>query len=284
MAERILNCGGKPLDLSKPQVMGILNVTPDSFSDGGFSPDFSPGAAVRRAHEMVEEGTAIIDVGGESTRPGAQPVPLDEELKRVIPVIRALDKEISVPISVDTYKPEVMRVAVEAGAGMINDVMALRAPGAVEVAKALGVPVCLMHMKGEPRTMQRFPTYDDVVAEVKAFLAERIAACVEAGVARERLVIDPGFGFGKTLQHNLLLLKYLPDLLDLEAPLLVGLSRKSMIGGVLNAPLEGRLYGSLTLAALAVWQGASLVRAHDVASTVQAITLCQAVREATKGK
>jgi dihydropteroate synthase len=167
---------------------------------------------------------------------------------------------------------------------MINDVMALRAPGAIEVAKALGVPVCLMHMKGEPRTMQRSPTYDDVVAEVKAFLAERIAACVEVGIGREQLIIDPGFGFGKTLQHNLLLLKYLPDLLDLDTPLLIGLSRKSMIGAVLNAPLEGRLYGSLTLASLAIWQGASLVRAHDVAPTVQIIRLCHAVREATKGR
>jgi dihydropteroate synthase len=227
---------------------------------------------------MVEEGAAIIDIGGESTRPGAEPVSTEEELTRVIPVIRALRREIDVPISIDTYKPEVMRAAVEAGAGMINDVMALRTPGAIEMAKALAVPVCLMHMRGEPRTMQKSPHYDDVVAEVKAFLAARVAACVAVGIAAERLIVDPGFGFGKTLQHNLLLLKYLPELVQLDAPLLVGLSRKSMISAVLDVPLEGRLYGSLTLAALAVWQGASLVRAHEVGPTLQAITLCQAVK------
>ncbi|MHB8747421.1 MAG: dihydropteroate synthase, partial [Gammaproteobacteria bacterium] len=205
----LLDCAGRFLDLSAPRVMGILNVTPDSFSDGG---DFlSVAAAVAHARQMVEEGAAIIDVGGESTRPGATAVPVREELRRVIPVIKALAAELAVPLSIDTAKPEVMRAAVEAGAGFINDVYALRAPGALAVAASLSVPVCLMHMQGEPRTMQQSPQYDDVVGEVRGFLAERVQACLDAGIARHQLLIDPGFGFGKTLDHNLCLLQHLED-------------------------------------------------------------------------
>lgn len=278
MTGRMLDCAGRALDLTHPQVMGILNVTPDSFSDGGFY--LSADAALRHARQMVQEGAAIIDVGGESTRPGAEPVSAQEEIERVVPVIEALRRELAVPISIDTRKPEVMRAAVAAGAGMINDVMALRAPGALDAAGDLGVPVCLMHMQGEPRTMQRAPCYADVVAEVKAFLAERLEACEIAGTPRERLVVDPGFGFGKTVSHNLQLLKHLGSLLTLGVPVLVGLSRKSMISALLGVQPSERLFGSLTLAALAVWQGASMVRVHDVAATVQAVRLCQAIKEA----
>ncbi|RMD68697.1 MAG: dihydropteroate synthase [Gammaproteobacteria bacterium] len=256
--------------------MGILNVTPDSFSDGGLF--FSTEAALRRAEAMVEEGAAIIDVGGESTRPGAQPVPLEEELRRVIPVIRALKRRLSIPISIDTRKPEVMRRAVEAGASMINDVCALRAPGALETAAALKVPVCLMHMKGEPSTMQENPVYGDVVEEVKGFLEARMEACLKAGIPRERMAIDPGFGFGKTFAHNRALFQGLERLQALGVPLLVGVSRKSMIARVLDKPPEERLYGSLALAALAVMKGASIIRAHDVSPTVDAVKMAHAVK------
>ncbi|MDE2088642.1 MAG: dihydropteroate synthase [Gammaproteobacteria bacterium] len=269
---------GKTLDLSCPQVMGILNVTPDSFSDGGLF--FESGAAVDHAHRMVEEGAAIIDVGGESTRPDAAPVPVQEELRRVIPVIERICREVPVPVSVDTSKPEVMRAAVDAGAAMINDIRALRLDGALQAAVATGVPVCLMHMQGEPSTMQRQPHYGDVVEEVKAFLAQRAQACVQAGIPRRRILIDPGFGFGKTVRHNLLLLKQLGAFRALGLPLLVGISRKSMIGAVLGAPPEERMYGSLALAALAAWQGASIVRVHDVRATVEALRMCAAVRDA----
>lgn len=278
MAGRVLDCAGRALDLTHPQVMGILNVTPDSFSDGGFY--LSADAALRHARQMVAEGAAIIDVGGESTRPGAEPVSAEEEIARVVPLIEALHRELAVPISIDTRKPEVMHAAIIAGAGMINDVMALRAPGALDAARNLGVPVCLMHMQGEPRTMQQAPRYADVVAEVKAFLAERLEACETAGIPRERLMVDPGFGFGKTVSHNLQLLKHLGSLLALGVPVLVGLSRKSMISALLGVQASERLFGSLTLAALAVWQGASMVRVHDVAATVQAVRLCQAIKEA----
>jgi dihydropteroate synthase len=272
----MLDCAGKPLDLSVPRVMGILNVTPDSFSDGGRFVDTA--AAVARARAMVEEGAAIIDVGGESTRPGAVAATVQEELDRVLPVIGALVAELPVPVSVDTGKPEVMRAAVAAGAGMINDVYALRQPGALAAAAALGVPVCLMHMQGEPRTMQQAPHYDDVVAEVAGFLADRVAACVEAGISRSRLLLDPGFGFGKSLEHNLALLRHLPDLLAPDLPLLVGMSRKSMIGAVLDAPLAGRLHGSVAAATLAAWLGASIVRVHDVGPTVEALKIVAAVQ------
>ncbi len=272
----VLDCAGKSLDLSRARVMGVLNVTPDSFSDGGNF--FSAGQAVRRATEMVEEGAAIIDVGGESTRPGASPVPPEEELRRLLPVIQALEREIPVPVSVDTSKPEVMARAVGAGAGMINDVRALRAPGALAEASRSKVPVCLMHMRGSPRSMQRAPEYTHVLGEVRAFLRERRDACEQAGIPRARLLLDPGFGFGKTTEHNLALLAGLDGLVSSGLPVVVGLSRKSMIGRLLNdAPVDRRLYGSLALAVVAVAKGAKLVRAHDVGATTEALTVVHAV-------
>jgi len=271
----IFDCNGRQLDLRRPRVMGILNVTPDSFSDGGRF--LRREDAVRQALAMEAGGAAIVDVGGESTRPGAPEVGLDEELARVIPVIEALREVLKVPISVDTSKPEVMREAVAAGAGMINDVNALRAEGAIEAAAELGVPVCLMHMQGTPRTMQRSPAYDDVVAEVKAFLEARMAACEAAGIPRERLLLDPGFGFGKTLEHNLALLRHLDALAALERPLLVGISRKSMLGAITGRETEERLAAGLAAAVLAVERGARLVRVHDVAATVDALKVTMAV-------
>jgi dihydropteroate synthase len=273
----LLDCAGKSLDLSQPQVMGVLNVTPDSFSDGGDF--FSITAALERAQRMVEEGAAIIDVGGESTRPGAQPVTPDEELRRVLPVIEALHDTLPVPVSVDTRKPQVMRAAVAAGAGMINDVNALRAEGAVGVAADLGVPVCLMHMLGEPKSMQTAPRYTDVVEEVIGFLLDRASDCLAAGVARDHILLDPGFGFGKTAEHNLRLLRHLDRLTEQGYPVLVGLSRKSVIGQVLGLPVDKRLYPGVALAVLAVWQGAAIVRCHDVRETREAIRMCQAVRD-----
>lgn len=274
----VLDCAGKRLDLRTPQIMGVLNVTPDSFSDGG---DFiSPDVAVARAHDMLEQGAAIIDIGGESTRPGAEPVSLEEELARVIPVIEVLNKELPIPVSIDTSKPEVMRRAVRAGAGMINDVCALREQGALQAAAELGVPLCLMHMQGAPRTMQDAPRYKDVVSEVRSFLNERIATCLAAGIPRDRLLIDPGFGFGKSLKHNLLLLRGMDELGGLNVPVVAGLSRKSMIGQILDVPVHDRLYGSISLAVLAVWHGASLIRVHDVRATRDAIGIVNAVRDA----
>jgi dihydropteroate synthase len=273
-----LDCKGKALDLSRPQVMGVLNVTPDSFSDGGDF--FSADAAVERALAMQAEGAAIIDIGGESTRPGAEPVSAEDEIRRVVPVIEALQVRLTVPISIDTQKPEVMRAAVAAGAGFINDVNALRAPGALEAAAECQVPVCLMHMQGEPRTMQADPHYDDVVDEVSGFLQQRAAACEQAGIAREHILLDPGFGFGKTLQHNLQLLARLETIGALGFPLLVGLSRKSMIGKLLGLDVGERLAASIALAVMAVERGAALVRAHDVAPTWQALQMQVALRAA----
>lgn len=273
-----LDCAGKLLDLTQPQVMGILNVTPDSFSDGGRF--VARDAALRQARAMAEAGAAIVDIGGESTRPGAAEVSVAEELDRVIPVIEAVRAELPVVISVDTSKPEVMRAAVGAGAGLINDVRALRAPGALEAAVAAGVPVCLMHMRGEPRSMQAQPSYADVVAEVRAFLLERAAVCQTAGIPPARIVLDPGFGFGKNIGHNLSLLKHLQDLSQVGYPILVGLSRKSMIGMLLDLPVDRRETPSVALALLAVTAGARIVRVHDVAATVQALRLWQAVRAA----
>ena len=293
-----LNCGGKILDLSQPQVMGILNVTPDSFSDGGIF--LSVESALTQARCMVDEGAAIIDVGGESTRPGATAVTSWQEMDRVLPVIEAIHRELPVIVSIDTSKPEVMRAAVAAGAGMINDVRALREEGALQAALRCDVPVCLMHMQGEPRSMQKMPQYEDVVAEVKAFLAQRIAVCVAAGIPREYLMVDPGFGFGKALRHNLRLFKYLNTFYDLGLPMLVGVSRKSMIGVALGDPLEQRLRSSverlrpiepqlrpveqrlpasIALAALAVWQGAVIIRAHDVQATVDAVKMMWLVKQ-----
>jgi len=270
--------GGRRLDLGRPRVMGILNVTPDSFSDGGRF--LRPGAALEHAERMVEEGADIIDIGGESTRPGAAAVETAEELRRVVPLVAALAHRLPVPLSVDTSKPEVMRAAAQAGAGLINDVYALRLPGALAAAAETALPVCLMHMQGEPRSMQSDPHYDDVVSEVVGFLAARIAACEAAGLSRDRILADPGFGFGKTLGHNLTLLRRLPELSALGVPLLVGMSRKSMIGALVDAPPGGRLPGSVAAAVLAAWHGAAVVRVHDVAATVQALRVVEAVREA----
>ena len=274
----ILDCAGKSLDLSQPRVMGILNVTPDSFSDGGKF--VRREQAIEQALRMVEEGAAIIDIGGESTRPGAAEVSAEEELARVIPLVEALTPELPVPISVDTSKPEVMLAAASAGAGMINDVYALRRDGALEAAAQTGLPVCMMHMQGEPRTMQGEPHYADVVAEVAAFLQQRMTACEAAGIARDNILLDPGFGFGKSLQHNLSLLKHLTEFHRLAVPLLVGMSRKSMIGGVLDAPLEQRLHGSVAVATMAAMQGAQLIRVHDVQATVDALKMVAAVNGA----
>ena len=256
--------------------MGVLNITPDSFSDGGDF--FTPEAAVERALQMEADGAAIIDIGGESTRPGADPVSVEEELGRVVPVIENLATRLGVPISIDTRKPAVMRAAVEAGAGLINDVNALREEAALEVAAACSVPVCLMHMQGEPRNMQAAPQYDDVVDEVREFLHERVQACLAAGIAREKLLLDPGFGFGKSVEHNLQLLARLDAFSSMGIPILVGLSRKSMIGKLLGLEVGERLPASLALAVLAVERGAVLVRTHDVAATWQALQMNVALR------
>ncbi len=273
-----VDCGGRVLDLTAPVVMGILNVTPDSFSDGGrFA---APGAALLHAGEMVAAGAAIIDVGGESTRPDAPAVGLQEELDRVIPVIEALCGRLDVLISIDTMKPEVMRAAVDAGAGMVNDVLALQAPGAIEAVAAAGAAVCLMHMQGTPRTMQLHPHYEDVVGEVRHFLLQRASACEAAGIARGRIVLDPGFGFGKTVAHNLELLARFEDLAATGYPLLAGLSRKSMLGKLLDRAVDQRLPGSLALATLAVAGGARIIRSHDVGATVDAVRVAAAVRAA----
>jgi dihydropteroate synthase len=259
-----------------PQVMGILNVTPDSFSDGGHF--LSRDAALKQAHQMAVEGADIIDIGGESTRPGAQPASVEEELDRVIPVLEKMRAELPIPISVDTSKAQVMREAIAAGADMINDVRALRGEGSLTaVAASNKVQVCLMHLQGEPRTMQLNPHYDDVVNEIKAFLLARVQVCLEAGIASSRLLIDPGIGFGKTVEHNLLLMKQLEVFTELGYPVLVGVSRKSLIGKVLNKPVTERLYGSLALAVLAVSKGVAVIRTHDVAATVDALKMTHAV-------
>jgi len=262
------------LDLSRPVVMGVLNVTPDSFSDGGRFATLD--AAVLEARQMAAEGAAIIDVGGESTRPGAAEVSEDEEISRVVPVIEAMSG-LGVAISIDTSKPRVMQAAVSAGASIVNDVYALRRDGALAMAASLEVAVCLMHMQGEPRTMQENPRYDDVAGEVSAFLSERVAACMAAGVPRERIVVDPGFGFGKTALHNVELLANLDRLGTLGLPLLVGLSRKSTLGALTGRPVEGRLAAGVAAAVLAVERGAHIVRTHDVAATLDALKVTAAV-------
>ena len=271
-----LDCNGRILKLDAPRVMGIVNATPDSFSDGG--EHFDPGAAIAHGLQLAEEGAAILDIGGESTRPGAQEIPIEEELRRTIPVIEALAKRTSLPISIDTSKPEVMRAAIEAGAGMINDVYGLRREGALDAAAALKVPVVLMHMLGEPRTMQANPEYDDVVGEVHRFLAERIFAAEMAGIAKKHIVVDPGFGFGKTTQHNLQLLAQLRRFTELGVPVLAGLSRKKTIGELTGRgdPRE-RIFGSLAAHLVAAQNGAMLLRVHDVAATVDALKVWNAV-------
>lgn len=259
------------LDLSTPQVMGILNVTPDSFSDGGKFTKLD--TALRQAEKMILEGASIIDVGGESTRPGAEAVPVEKELDRVVPIIAALNERFDTVISVDTNKAQVMEAAVAAGAGLINDVNGLRNDGAVEAAAKLNVPVCLMHMQGQPGTMQQNPHYDKVVPEICEFLSQRIAACVAAGVKRENIIIDPGFGFGKTLDHNCELFAKLTQLQALSLPILIGVSRKSMFGAMFDRDVEQRIVPSVVTAILAVQKGASILRVHDVKDTVDALTL-----------
>jgi len=260
--------------------MGVINVTPDSFSDGGRF--VNSEAAVAHALRMIEEGAGLIDVGGESTRPGAQAVCAEEEIRRVVPVIEALAARTKVPLSIDTSKPAVMTAAVRAGASMINDVRALREPGAIEAAARTDAAICLMHMQGEPRTMQADPRYDDVVAEVRDFLRERAAACLASGIEKIRLVIDPGIGFGKRLEHNLALLAGLPALTSLGWPVLVGVSRKSMFGTLLGRAVDERVAGGVAVATAAVLAGASIVRTHDVAATVDAVKVAVALREAGK--
>ncbi|GAB3732210.1 dihydropteroate synthase [Luteimonas pelagia] len=276
-----LDCAGRRVVLDRPRVMGIVNVTPDSFSDGGAHA--TTEAAVAHALRLADEGADILDIGGESTRPGAAAVALEEELRRVVPVIERLAKETGVAISVDTSRPEVMRAAVEAGAGMVNDVFALRRDGALEAAAALGVPVVLMHMLGEPRTMQDDPRYDDVVAEVHRFLAERIFAAEMAGIAKKRVVVDPGFGFGKTTAHNLALLADLGRFADLGVPVLAGLSRKRTIGELTGRESPGdRLHGSVAAHLLAAERGARILRVHDVAATVDALRVLAALEGVPK--
>src|SRR5687768_9933635 len=271
-----LDCSGRRLVLDRPRVMGIVNVTPDSFSDGGVHDTLD--AAVAHGLQLVAEGADVLDVGGESTRPGADEVSVEEELRRVIPVIERLARETSLPISIDTSKPEVMRAAVAAGAGMINDVYALRRDGALEIAAELCVPVVLMHMQGEPRSMQEAPRYDDVVGEVHRFLAERIFAAEMAGIAKKNIVVDPGFGFGKNREHNLLLLAQLERFAELGVPVLAGLSRKRTIGELTGRddPHE-RVHGSVAAALIAAQRGAKLLRVHDVAATVDALKVWNAV-------
>ena len=266
-----LQCGHHRIELGRPVVMGVLNVTPDSFSDGGQF--LEPAAALDRAAQLIEEGAAIVDVGGESTRPGAAPVSAGEELRRVMPVVERLAAAISVPVSIDTRKPEVMREALAAGATLVNDVSALTAPGALEAVAASKAAVCLMHMQGEPGTMQAAPRYDDVVAEVRDFLRGRATACEAAGIARERLVVDPGFGFGKALEHNLALLAGLPAIAADGLPVLAGLSRKRMIAALTGRAEGDRLAGSLAAAVVAAINGARIIRAHDVRATVDALAV-----------
>jgi dihydropteroate synthase len=272
-----LRCGRFSLALERPLVMGVLNVTPDSFSDGGRFLD--PEAAVAHARRLVAEGADILDVGGESTRPGARPVSEEEELGRILPVLEAL-RDFPVPVSVDSRRPRVMREALGAGASMINDVEALGAPGALEAVAASGCAVCLMHKKGEPLTMQQDPVYTDVVAEVKAYLAARVAAAEAAGIARERIAVDPGFGFGKTAAHNLELLARLGELAALGVPVAAGLSRKSTLGAITGQPVGARLAASVAAALLAAQAGATILRVHDVKETRDALAVWRAVRAA----
>jgi len=264
-----------PLTLPDVSVMGVLNVTPDSFSDGGRF--IGSDDAKRQVERMLDAGVHIIDVGGESTRPGAEAVTVDDELRRVMPVIEMVRSMSDVAISIDTTKPDIMRAAVAAGVGMVNDVRALQDDGALEAVASLDCAVCLMHMQGIPRTMQADPTYDDVVGEITTFLGARRDACLSAGIERERIVLDPGFGFGKRVEHNLVLLNRLASFESLGHPLLVGLSRKSMLGAITGRAVDERLAGSIVAAAIAVQNGASIVRVHDVAETVDAVRVVQAV-------
>lgn len=273
-----LPCGGRVLDLSRPHVMGILNVTPDSFSDGGSYTERDK--ALRHAAAMIEAGATLIDVGGESTRPGARPVSPCEELERVAPVVEAIARELDVVISIDTSTPAVIRECGRLGAGLINDVRSLRRDGALDAAADTAMAVCLMHMLGEPGNMQENPSYGNITEEVEQFLLKRMEACRLAGITSDRIVLDPGFGFAKNLDHNLVLFKHMDVLHRLGRPLLVGVSRKTMIGQVLGRDVPRRLYGSLALAALAVMKGARIIRVHDVAETVDIVRMIAAVEAA----
>jgi dihydropteroate synthase len=275
---RVLRAGRFSLSLERPLIMGIVNITPDSFSDGGKF--FDPGRALDHARQLLEEGADILDIGGESSRPGAEPVGADEELRRVLPVLERL-VELPVPVSVDTCKPEVMRRAAAAGAAIINDIFALRAPGALDAAAESPVAVCLMHMQGEPRTMQQAPHYRDVVGEVEAFLIERAAAAVAGGIGRDRIVLDPGFGFGKTPQHNLELIRALPRLREAGFPLLAGLSRKALFGKIVGREAAERVHASAAGALLAAQRGASILRVHDVAATRDCLLVLRAIDDTT---
>lgn len=277
-----LICGKHLLDLSRPVVMGILNTTPDSFSDGGsyYEEDsLSLDLVLRRAEQMLEEGAKIIDVGGESTRPGAASVSEQQELDRVIPVVEALVVKLGALVSVDTSTASVITESAKRGAGLINDVRALQREGALVAAAATGLPVCLMHMQGQPDSMQKNPHYSDVIADVSDFLRERVSACRAQGIPPKRIILDPGFGFGKALAHNLALLKRLPELSELGHPLLVGVSRKSMVAQLLDRKVDERLAGSLALAMLAAERGAAIIRVHDVAATVDVLKVLAAVVE-----
>ena len=272
-----LNCSNISLDLSTPQVMGILNTTPDSFSDGGSYTQLE--SALAQVERMIVDGASIIDIGGESTRPGAEDVSEEDELARVIPVLIAIKQRFDVLVSIDTSKAAVMIAAIAAGADMINDVAALQNQGCLAAVAQSDVPVCLMHMQGLPRTMQNNPSYDHVINDIVAFFQQRIEACVSAGITRERIILDPGFGFGKTLEQNFHLLANLSKFSQLKLPLLIGISRKSMIGNLLNRDVKQRLAGSLSAAIIAAQQGANIIRVHDVEATVDALTVLQAVTD-----
>ncbi len=273
----IFICGKYQLDLAKPLVMGIVNVTPDSFSDGGRYQ--STNKAVEHALQLVEEGAQILDIGGESTRPGATPAGLAEELLRVIPVIEALVKLVKIPLSIDTYKPQVMQAAVLAGVSMVNDIKAMQEPNALEVVSKSDVGICLMHMLGTPQTMQADPQYGDVVGDVKAFLIARLQASIDAGIDRNRILLDPGFGFGKRTEHNITLLQQLPLIVDIGQPVLVGLSRKSILGQVLGDNQSDRVSASIAASVVAVMNGANVLRVHDVKATVDALKVVMAIQD-----
>ena len=272
----IFSCGKYQLDLTKPQVMGIVNVTPDSFSDGGHYA--STNLAIEHALQLVEEGANLLDIGGESTRPNAIPVNLDEELSRVIPVIEGLVKLVNIPLSIDTYKPQVMQAAIAAGVSIVNDIKALQEPEALEVVAKSDVGVCLMHMQGTPQTMQIEPNYENVLLEVKAFLTARLNATIQAGINKSRILLDPGFGFGKKTEHNIALLQQLSYLRELGQPLLVGLSRKSILGQMLGDNKTDRVSASIAASVIAVMNGANMLRVHDVKATVDALKVVMAIQ------
>ena len=273
-----LPCGDRELDLSRTHVMGILNITPDSFSDGGRYNQRD--AALAHVEQMLAAGATLIDIGGESTRPGAALVSVQEEVDRVVPMVEAIKARFDTLVSIDTSTPEVISGSAAVGAGLINDIRALCRPGAMQAAVDSGLAVCLMHMQGEPQTMQQAPQYDSVLGQVNSFLEQRVQACLDAGIDRAKLVLDPGFGFGKSLQHNLELFAAMQHLRPLDLPILVGVSRKSMIGQALDRPVDQRLAGSLALAVLAVTKGARIIRVHDVAETADAVRMAEAVMAA----